>query len=297
MKKLFMHQQKEIVESLPCWRGETIISTLSGGMTNHNYLVENAGMKYVVRLGDDMPEHLLFRENEGVTSEVAGRVGFGPEVVHRQPGILVIRFIEGRVLSEEDVRGDHYQSMLVDLLQRFHQQMPTHFDGFPMLFWVFQTLRHYRSMLDQSNTSYREWLPEMTTIAAQLEAAVGQIDLVYCHNDLLAANLIDDGQKLWLIDYDYAAFNSPLFDLSNLASNSMFEPAAEKSLLESYFQENLSEQRWQSYSAMKCASLLRELVWSMVSEEYSKVEFDYASYTREFRGRFDAVYNTYLDNL
>lgn len=291
-----MHNQEELVAALPCWQARPSITILSGGMTNHNFLVHDVGSRYVVRFGTDMPEHLLFRENEGVTSEVAAKAGFGPEVIYREPGILVIRFVEGKVLQEQDVRNPIYFSRLVDLLQRFHRQMPAKFDSFPMLFWVFQTLRHYRNMLDQSQTNYRDWLPEMTSIAQRLENAVGQIDIVFCHNDLLAANLIDDGEKLWLIDYDYAAFNSPLFDLSNLASNNQLEQAAEQILLESYFEEPLTDQRWQSYSAMKCASLLRELVWSMVSEEYSKVEFDYAGYTREFQVRFDAVYSHYLDN-
>lgn len=289
-----MQQYIEKVRALPCWCGDVSISALSGGMTNHNFLVEDGDLKSVVRLGDDMPEHLLWRENEGVSSECAAACGFSPAVKYREHGVLVIEFIEGKVFTEEDVRNPAYLPRLIDLLQRFHREMPINFNGYPVLFWAFQTLRHYRNMLEQSNSVYKTWLPELVNMTKRLESDVGPVDMVFCHNDLLAANLIDDGSKIWLIDFDYAAFNSPLFDLANLASNNELKVEMEHQLLEQYFEAPLSERRWQSYSAMKCASLLRELVWSMVSEEYSKVEFDYASYTREFRDRFDRVYADYL---
>ncbi len=62
-------------------------------------------------------------------------------------------------------------------------------------------------------------LPRLLGIAAELEQAVGAVEIVYGHNDLLPTNFIDAGAELWLIDWDYAGFNSPLFDLANLCSN------------------------------------------------------------------------------
>src|SRR3546814_16100206 len=103
-------------------------------------------------------------------------------------------------------------------------------------------------------------------VAAELEARVGQIEVVFGHNDLLAANLSDDGDRLWLIDWDYAGLNSPLFDLGNLCSNNEVAPADETWLLETYFGGPLTPAQRRSYEAMKCASLLRETMWSMVSE-------------------------------
>ena len=96
---------------------------------------------------------------------------------------------------------------------------------------------------------------------------------------------------------DYAGFNSPLFDLSNLASNSQFEESAERNLLEAYFGSAPSDQLWKSYNAMKCASLLRETMWSMVSEVYSKIDFDYTVYTSENNDPFEKVYAEYTRNF
>jgi thiamine kinase-like enzyme len=126
-----------------------------------------------------------------------------------------------------------------------------------------------------------------------LERAVGPIDLVFGHNDLLPANIIDDGERLWLIDFDYAGFNSPLFDLANLASNNQLSEDQEHRLLDTYFGEPTPPARWRAYAAMKCASLLRETMWSMVSEIHSELDFDYGAYTEENLDRFERT----LSNL
>jgi len=95
---------------------------------------------------------------------------------------------------------------------------------------------------------------------------------------------------LWLIDWDYAGFNSPLFDLANLASNNEYSEDLEKQLLEMYFEKAVSADLWKRYFAMKCASLLREAMWSMVSEIHSTLDFDYGQYTTENLERFENTF-------
>jgi thiamine kinase-like enzyme len=132
-------------------------------------------------------------------------------------------------------------------------------------------------------------LPRLLEIALKLELAVGRGSLVFGHNDLLAANFIDDGDRIWLIDWDYAGFNSPLFDLGGLASNNELSAPNEEALLERYFEEAPGDELRYRYAAMKCASLLREAMWSMVSEHYSSVDFDFVAYTDTNLRRFEAA--------
>ena len=112
----------------------------------------------------------------------------------------------------------------------------------------------------------------------------------------MSGNFLDDGQRLWLIDFDYAGFNSPLFDLGGLASNNGLDAEQEDWLLESYFEASVSDELRHRYCAMKCASLLRETMWSMVSEITSRIDFDYAAYTREnlsgYRAALEEFQNT-----
>ena len=113
---------------------------------------------------------------------------------------------------------------------------------------------------------------------------------MFGHNDLLAGNFIDDGERLWLVDWEYAGFNSPLFDLGGLASNSAMPDALREALLETYFDRPASGELRLRFAAMTAASLLRETMWSMVSEIHSALDFDYRAYTVENLNRFEAAY-------
>ena len=96
--------------------------------------------------------------------------------------------------------------------------------------------------------------------------------------------------RLWLIDWDYAGFNSPLFDLAGLATNSDLDEDMERRALRLYFDAPVTAQRWRRYSAMRCASLLRESMWSMVSEAHSALDVDFAAYTADNLARFEAAW-------
>jgi len=284
------------IAGLPCWQGKVDIEPLSGGMTNLNFKVTDGANQYVVRFGEDDPIHLISRRNEIASSRAAFDIGVSPELVHHEAGILVVRFIDGKVFDESDVRVDRNLERIVELLQRFHHELPKKFNEVAVMFWVFQLLRHYHNLLVQGESAHAARLPELASIGAELEAAVGPVEIVFGHNDLLPANFIDDGDKIWLIDFDYAGFNSPLFDLSNLASNNELNDVQERAMLEQYFGSSPDHAKLSSYHAMKCASLLRETMWSMVSELYSRVEMDFANYTQKNLARFETVYAEYKNN-
>jgi thiamine kinase-like enzyme len=277
---------REIVSNLPIWRGPVAPEPISGGITNVNFKVEDAGESFVVRVGDDIPLHHVMRFNERAASQAAHRAGISPEVVHAEPGILVMRFIQGRTCTAEDIRDPARLAAIMPLLKRVHRELPRHLRGPILAFWVFHVIRDYAHTLAEGGSRYVSRLPELLDKATELELAVGPVDLVFGHNDLLPGNFIDDGSRIWLIDWDYAGFNSPLFDLSNLASNNEFDQELESWMLRAYFGRTPEPRLMASYRAMKCASLLREAMWSMVSEIHSKLNFDYAAYTLDYMDRF-----------
>jgi thiamine kinase-like enzyme len=179
---------------------------------------------------------------------------------------------------------------ILPLIQRCHRDMPYAMRGPVLMFWVFHVLRDYAATLRDGDSRMMPELPRLLGIAGRLEEMVGPVRIVFGHNDLLAANFLDDGQRLWLIDWDYAGFNSPLFDLGNLCSNNEVAAEDETWLLETYFEGELTPEQRRSYEAMKCASLLRETMWSMVSEIHSRLDFDYFAYTAENMARFDRAW-------
>ncbi|MCH8154278.1 MAG: phosphotransferase [Proteobacteria bacterium] len=263
---------------------------LGGGITNTNFVVEDRGERFVVRIGDDIPALGVMRFNELAAARAAHAAGLSPEVVHAEPGALVMRFIEGTTYGEAEVRAALGAGRIVPLLKRVHYEIPKHFEGPALIFWVFQVARGYARTLRAGHSRMTGELPRFLEINAELEAALGPVEILFGHNDLLAANFIDDGKRLWLIDWDYGGFNCPLFDLANLASNNQFSAAEEDRLLEDYFETPASDELRHKLSAMKCASLLRESMWSMVSEIHLDIDVDYVAYTTENLARFERAY-------
>jgi len=284
---------KAFVEGLSFWRGKVDPQPLSGGITNVNFVVEDVGDKYVVRVGGDIPLHQVMRFNELAASRAAHAAGVSPEVVYAEPGALVLRFIEGKTFEPKDVRKPENLTAIVDLIRRVHRDVPKYLRGPSLVFWAFHVLRDYAGTLRDGASRMIPKLPRLMEITDALETEIGPIDLIYGHNDLLAANLIDDGTRLWLIDWDYAGFNSPLFDLSNLASNNEFTPDMEDWLLQAYFGEAPDGAMLRRYAAMKCASLLREAMWSMVQEIHSDLDFDFVGYTAENLEQFEQAHKAY----
>jgi thiamine kinase-like enzyme len=281
------------VVALAIWAGRVDPMPLAGGITNQNFVVEDRGRRYVVRVGEDILVHGVVRANELAASRAAHLAGLSPRVVHAEPGILVLDFIEGRTFTPEDVRNPANLERLVDMVRRCHRDIPQYLRGPAAMFWVFHVVRDYAHTLSEGGSRHVPLLPDLLSRAARFEAAVGPIDVVFGHNDLLAANFIDDGTRLWLVDWDYAGFNSPLFDIGGLASNSELSPKQAEEVLSLYFDRPVDDELRRRAAAMTAASLLRETMWSMVSEIHSTVDFDYAAYTAENLRRFESAYAAY----
>lgn len=285
---------EERAAALACWQGAIEIEPLGGGLSNHNFLVADAGARFVVRIGEDIRVHGVLRFNEIAASRAAHAAGIAPEVVHCEPGAMVLRYIEGgRPLGEAEVRDPANLARIIALVRRCHTEVPRHLgDPLPM-FWVFHVIHRYGAMLERAGSRLRERLPRYLEINHRLEAAVGPVRPILGHNDLLAANFIDDGETLWLIDWEYAGYNSALFDLGGISANSNLPAEQEEWLLESYYGAPLSTALRRRYAAMKCASALREGLWSAISEIHLTLDVDYVAYTDENLGRFERAFEAF----
>ncbi len=273
--------------ALPCWSGKVDPRPLQGGMTNHNYVVEDRGRRLMVRIGADNPVHGILRWHEQAASEAAARAGISPEVVYSEPGALVMQFIEGRTFEEPDVRANIPR--IAPLLRRAHRDVGHAMQGATLAFWPFQVNRDYLGRLTRENSRHAGKLARLAKLNSDLEAALGPVEIIFGHNDLLPANIMDDGKRLWLIDWDYAGFNTPFFDLGGLASNASFSAAETDALLEAYFERPVEDTMRKGAAIMTVVSLLRETLWSMVSEQHAMVAFDYAGYTAKNEERLDGA--------
>jgi thiamine kinase-like enzyme len=273
------------IMQLPLWRSKIDPVPLDGGMTNRNFLIEDRGKRYVVRIGEDNPVHNILRWHERAASEAAARAGVSPPVIYAEPGLMVLAFIEGKTFDEPDVRASI--DRIGPLLKRAHRAVGEAMQGATLAFWPFQVNRDYMARLQRENSRHVSKIDRYLNINASLERALGPIELIFGHNDLLPANLIDDGKRLWLIDWDYAGFNTAFFDLGGLASNASFSPDETDRLLQAYFGRSADDDLRRAAQIMTIVSLMRETLWSMVSEQNAMVEFDYATYTAKNEDRLE----------
>ena len=270
---------RDKVAQLDFWSSDVDPVPLDGGITNTNFTVDDRGERYVVRVGDDIPVHGVMRFNEIAAARAAHAAGISPEIVYSADGVFIMRFIDGQTFTEQDVRKPQNLEHIITLIQTCHNEIPKYFQGPALVFWPFHVCRNYIQTARDGNSRMIDSLPRFLEYNAELENTVGEIKMVFGHNDLLAANFIDDGQRLWLLDWDYAGYNSGLFDLANLSSNNALSPEQEDGVLETYYQQRVTDRLRRRLAAMKCVSLLRETLWSIVSEIHSTLDFDYMSYT------------------
>ena len=277
------------IKSLPIWKNLENIEPLEGGITNLNFLISDSGSKSVVRLGSDIPEHLVYRSNEIIVSEAAYQIGVSPKLIYNEPGVLVLEFIESKTLEPKTVREN--LNKIVPIIRKIHDEIPNKLSGQPQIFWVFYVIKYYSNYLLNNNSSYISLIPSLLKKAEKLEKLSSPREIVFGHNDLLAANFLDDGSKIWVVDWEYGGFNDPLFDIGGLSSNNDLDENLENEVLEMYFKEKPSKDLIIKYNAMKTASLLRETMWSMVSEITSKIEFNYAEYTSDNLKKFEESFD------
>jgi len=239
-----------------------------------------------VRIGGNIPVHGIRRTYETACSRAAHAVGVAPEVIFTSKGALVLDWIEGKTFGEADVRDPANLERIIKLLDRLHRDGARHLRGRAPLFWVFHVVRDYgHRMVDDEHRLQGE-VPRLVALADELETAVGPVDLALCHNDLLPANFMDDGRRLWLVDWEYAGYDTPLFDLANLASNNQMDAAQRDALMAAVWDRAVTDEDRRRLGAMMCASLLREAMWSMVQEVHSTLDVDYVAYTVENSARF-----------
>jgi thiamine kinase-like enzyme len=227
------------------------IERLGGGITNRNYKLTAGGESYVLRIGGEDTELLgIDRSNEYAASLNAAALGLGPEVVDflEPEGMLVTRFVDGEAgrVSSDEVRG---------LLRRLHEgpAIPGRFDSF-------RVVEAYASISEPPRYA---WAHEL---AHRIEARLGPRPVVACHNDLLPANFIHDGTRVWLVDWEYAAMGDPAFDHANFAvSNGL--PIADDEPREEVLLRFMSD--------------FREAMWGAVQQRLSSLDFDFAAYAEE----------------
>ena len=122
----------ELISSLNFWENKIEITPIKGGITNQNFLVTDNLNKYFVRIGDDIPEHLVFRANEVQASTAASTIGVSPELLFHKKSIQIFKYVEGLTLSSDDIKKTLDE--IINLLKEVHNSIPEKLIGQSVIF-------------------------------------------------------------------------------------------------------------------------------------------------------------------
>jgi thiamine kinase-like enzyme len=245
-----------LLERIAVLRGQARqVEPLPGGLTNKNYKVSTAGGTYVLRHSTptSADELGVDRRAEYENSVRAAAAGVGAPVVEFLPddGVLVIGFLEGETLSDEHLQRPGMMPRLADACRRLHAG-PAFVNRFDMFALQPEYLARVQQRGFRLPRGYLQHAEDVQRIRTAL--AVQPVALRPCHNDLLAANFIDDGGTVWIIDYEYSGNNDPYFELDNIWS-------------ECHLTLEQLEELVQAYDGTPSRShLARALLWGLMSQ-------------------------------
>jgi thiamine kinase-like enzyme len=275
----------EALQRVPETAGRRLTLTpLSGGITNRNFLITIDGEadRYVIRLaGNDT--HLLgiSREVEHAATVAAAGVGVGPEVAAfiRPEGYLVTRFIVGSAVSLEDVHRPATLTRVADSIRRIHGG-----PAIPGLFVPLRVAEAYLALAVSRGVPRPAGWKAAYAAGRRIERALmdAPLPLFPCHNDLLNANFIDDGERIRIVDWEYAGMGDPFFDLGNFSINHELTPDEDAFLLSAYDQTDAPDSaRLARLTLMRVVSDFREAMWGVLQQGISTLDVDFVAYADE----------------
>jgi thiamine kinase-like enzyme len=247
---------------------------LTGGLTNVNLKVTCDGQVVVVRVAQPGNELLAIdRDHEHHNSVAAAEAGVGAPVIEYLPGagLMVVGYIDGRPFTDDDLRHGGHLTRVAAACRQLHQG-PRFVNDFDM----FDVQRGYLEVVERHGfrlpDRYRDLLPRMDEI--QRSFAVRPEPTVPCNNDLLAGNFIDDGSKLWLIDYEYSGNNEATFELGNVWSEAGLTLEQLDELMEAY-DGTLLRHRVARARLWGLMSKYGWTLWASIQDAVSSFDFDF----------------------
>jgi thiamine kinase-like enzyme len=261
------------------------VTELPGGLTNRNFKIRTGNRTFVARVASGGGELLAIdRQNEYRNSVRAAAAGVGAPVIEYQPSVnvLVLRFLEGRTLTNADVAEPGRLARIARACRQLHAA--ERFDGD---FDMFEIQRRYRAAVAERGikipAGYDDLMGKFDAMATAV--AVRFEGTVPCNNDLLAANFIDDGEKIWLIDYEYSGNNDACFELGNIWGECQLPDEAVADLVAEYYGRPLRNKIARAM-LLGLAGKYGWTLWGAIQAAVSPIDFDFWSWAME---RYEGV--------
>jgi len=280
-----------LLNQVPLIKNRTSITELSGGLTNRNLAIESDGKKYVARISSNSSALLdINREDEYKNSIIASEAGIGATVHDFLPGqgLLLISYIDGKTFGGQEIANN--LARVANAARTLHSAKP-----FVSDFNMFTLQRRYLDIVQSNNFIYPDKYLDYESHVADLKKALAVLDegTVPCNNDLLPGNFIDDGEKIWLIDYEYSGNNDACFELGNIWAEAFLEYDALVELIDSYYGAHRPEKIARAWLQALMAKYGWTL-WAAIQASVSDIDFDFRAWGGE---KFDLAQSQFTSEL
>ena len=248
------------------------------GLTNRVFKIEIPRGAFCLRIPGRGTAEIIDRAAEQRNARAAAKAGVGPEVLHfGADGVMLTPFIEGETLPPARLRTDAGSlQRAAAALRRLHDNA----SAFAREFHVFDIADRYVRLLDQRGSplgaDQRVLVGDVGAIRPVLQEH--PVPLRPCHCDPSGGNLIDDGTKVWLIDWEYSAMNDPMWDLAYLSVEADFDPALDRRLLESYFGRPPLGPEFARLEVFKALCLYLSGLWALVQHTSGNTGIDFSAF-------------------
>jgi thiamine kinase-like enzyme len=290
-------QLNQLLEEIPAVAGRPRqLQELSGGLTNRNVKVSTPDAVYVARCTDTSSNLLgIDRDEEYHNTKMAEQAGVGAPVIDYRPdlGILLLGYLNGNTLCNGDFQREGVVAKVAAGCRELHRgpRFRGRFDMFE------RQPRYLKTVRDNGFKIPLDYLEHADTFA-QIEKALTATDqtTVPCNNDLLAGNFIEDGERVWIIDYEYSGNNDPCFELGNIWSECGLSTDQLDELVTAYYGRRLRHKMarahlqgivakygWTLWGCIQSASSALEVdfwAWAMERYEAAVAEFNGPNFTR-----------------
>ncbi len=280
---------EEVIAAIPGWTGRLVAAEpISGGLTNANFRVVVDGAPYFVRIPGPATELLAVdRANELANTRAAAVAGAGPRVLHHLPAwdALVLEWLPGRTMSNAAFAAPGMPERIAAALRRLHSG-----PRFLLDFDMFRLAERYLGVVDELGVPlpdrYRDHLPLVPRIERALAAR--PLPTVPAHNDLLAENYLDDGDRLWIVDYEYSGNADPTFELGNTCQELGFDADRMAALCAAYFGRASPE----LLARMRLQMIMSDVgwtLWAAIQARISTIDYDFMGWAEERWARASAA--------
>ena len=281
MENYSLDNIKKKLEILSIWNNNISVEVLEGGWTNDTYLVTDDNKKYVAKIGGDKKDFGIIRSNEIQAHRAAYEANISPRLLYNKKEIAIYEYINNKILNLQDLREEKNLLKLINLIKIIHNEVFNYLKNKNSFHNIFQIMNYKFDILKKYKSPYNDKLHDLIEDSKFFQSETKSHKIVFTHNDFYYKNILYDGKKFWIIDWEYSGFNPNILDLANLSRNIGLNENEDNFILEEYFRSPITSKLRSGFNAIKLISILNEVIWWMLAEIKSKKNIDYKSITEE----------------